>query len=130
MAFPAAQRGPFPASRCHTFQTAYRSWFWTQYLWDRAISEPVRQTPLFLYDLSVFGATDSAEIHVENIHGPILLFSGKDDQIWPGDMMADKLMARLKQHGHAYHDVHLSYDQVRRHRYLANTCRPPAISAD
>lgn len=87
-------------------------WFWRQYLWDRAISQPVRQTPLFLYDLSVFGATDSAEIPVENIHGPILLLSGKDDQIWPGDMMADKLMARLKQHGHAYHDVHLSYDQV------------------
>jgi hypothetical protein len=27
-------------------------------------------------------------------------------------MMADKLMYRLKQHGHAYHDVHLSYDQA------------------
>ena len=26
--------------------------------------------------------------------------------------MAEKLTARLKQHGHAYHDVHLSYDQV------------------
>jgi dienelactone hydrolase len=87
-------------------------WFWTQYFWDKAISEPVRQTPLFLYDLSVFGATDSAEIPVENIHGPILLLSGKDDQIWPGDMMADKLMDRLKQYGHAYHDVHLPYDQV------------------
>jgi dienelactone hydrolase len=86
--------------------------FWTQFFWDRAISEPVRQTPLFLYDLSIFGATDSAEIPVENIHGPILLLSGKDDQIWPGDMMADRLMNRLKQHGHAYHDVHLSYDQV------------------
>jgi hypothetical protein len=23
-------------------------WFWTQYFWDRAISEPIRQTPLFL----------------------------------------------------------------------------------
>jgi dienelactone hydrolase len=87
-------------------------WFWTQYFWDRAISEPIRQTPLFLYDLSIFGATDSAEIPVENIHGPILLLSGKDDQIWPGDMMADKLMDRLKQHGHAYHDVHFSYDEV------------------
>jgi pimeloyl-ACP methyl ester carboxylesterase len=87
-------------------------WFWTRYFGDRAISEPLRQTPLFLYDLSIFGATDSTEIPVENIHGPILLLSGKDDQIWPGDMMADKLMARLKQHGHAYHDVHLSYDQV------------------
>lgn len=87
-------------------------WFGTQYLWDRAIAEPVRQTPLFLYDLSIFGATDSVEIPVENIHGPILLLSGKDDQIWPGDMMADKLMARLKQHGHPYHDAHLSYDQV------------------
>jgi hypothetical protein len=52
------------------------------------------------------------EIPVENIHGPILLLSGKDDQIWPGDMMADKLMARLKQHRHAYHGVHFSYDQV------------------
>jgi pimeloyl-ACP methyl ester carboxylesterase len=87
-------------------------WFATQYLWERAISEPVRQTPLFSYDLNIFGATDPAEIPVENIHGPILLLSGKDDQIWPGDMMADKLMARLKQHRHAYNDVHFSYDQA------------------
>jgi len=87
-------------------------WFWTRYFWDRTISEPMRQTPLFLYDLKVFGATDSAEIPVENIHGPVLLLSGKDDQIWPGDAMADKLMDRVKEHGHAYHDIHLSYDQV------------------
>jgi dienelactone hydrolase len=88
------------------------AWFATQYLWGLLTSKPVRQTPLFLYDLNVFGATGSVEIPVENIHGPILLLSGKDDQIWPGAMMAGKLMARLQQHGHPYPDIHLSYDQV------------------
>lgn len=88
------------------------AWFWAQYQEDRRLSKPIRQTPLFLYDLSIFGATDSVEIPVEKIRGPILLLSGKDDQIWPGDLMANKLMSRLKNHRHPYRDMHLSYDNV------------------
>jgi len=86
--------------------------FAARYVWDSVAGDPVRQTPLFLHDLEVFDDTGSAEIPVENIHGPILLLSGKDDQIWPSFMMATRMMERLHRHGHPYADQHLSYDGV------------------
>jgi pimeloyl-ACP methyl ester carboxylesterase len=85
-------------------------WFAAQYVWDFIAGDPVRQTPLFLHDLESFGDTASAEIPVENIHGPILLLSGKDDQIWPSYMMATRIMDRLRRNKHSYADEHLSYD--------------------
>jgi acyl-CoA thioester hydrolase/bile acid acetyltransferase-like protein/bile acid acyltransferase/acyl-CoA thioester hydrolase-like protein len=85
-------------------------WFAKQYLWDAVAGDPVRQAPLFLHDLNIFGDTASAEIPVESIHGPVLLLSGKDDQIWPSSMMATRLMERLLRRGHPYADQHLSYD--------------------
>jgi len=85
-------------------------WFAAQYVWDSTMGDPIRQTPLFLHDLEVFGDTGSAEIPVENIHGPVLLLSGKDDQIWPSSLMAARLMERLRRHGHPYADQTVSYD--------------------
>lgn len=38
-----------------------------------------------------------AAIKVENINGPILLFSGKDDKVWPSSLMADMIAHRLKE---------------------------------
>lgn len=85
-------------------------WFAAQYVWDSTIGDPIRQTPLFMHDLEVFGDTSRVEIPVENIHGPVLLISGKDDQIWPSSLMAARLMQRLSRHGHPYADHALSYD--------------------
>jgi dienelactone hydrolase len=62
--------------------------------------------------LEVFGDTGTVEIPVENIHGPVLLIAGKDDQIWPSSLMATRLMKRLRSHGHPYADEHLSYDNA------------------
>ncbi len=87
-------------------------WFAARYAWDTLARDPLRQTPLFLYDLEVFGDTSRVEIPVENIHGPVLLLSGKDDQIWPSSLMATRLMERLRRHRHPYGDEHLSYDGV------------------
>lgn len=87
-------------------------WFAAQYVWDFTMGVPIRQTPLFLYDLEIFGDTGSAEIPVENIHGPVLLLSGKDDQIWPSSLMAVRLMKRLSLHRHPYADEAVSYDTV------------------
>jgi pimeloyl-ACP methyl ester carboxylesterase len=87
-------------------------WFAAQYVWDIVARDPIRQAPLFLYDLKVFGDTSSAEIPVENIHGPILLLSGKDDQIWPSSLMAARLMERRRRHGCPYPDEVLSYNAV------------------
>jgi pimeloyl-ACP methyl ester carboxylesterase len=88
------------------------AWFAARYAWDTLARDPVRQTPLFLYDLEVFGDTRRVEIPVENIRGPLLLLSGKDDQIWPSSLMATRLMERLRRNRHPYKDEHLSYDGV------------------
>jgi dienelactone hydrolase len=88
------------------------AWFLARYAWDTLIGEPVRQTPLFTYDLQAFGDTSRAEIPVENIRGPVLLLSGRDDQIWPSSFMATRVMERLRRHQHPYADEHLSYDGV------------------
>jgi pimeloyl-ACP methyl ester carboxylesterase len=84
-------------------------WSAAQYLWDYIVGDPVRQAPLLMHNLEVFGNTDSVEIPAENIHGPVLLVSGKDDQIWPSSWMATRLMERLRRNGHPYPDEHLSY---------------------
>jgi len=40
-----------------------------------------------------------AEIEVERINGPILMFSGKDDQVWPSTHMANQVIRRLRDYG-------------------------------
>jgi pimeloyl-ACP methyl ester carboxylesterase len=57
--------------------------FVATYLWDRATRTPAPQTPLILEDSAHFGDTGKVEIPVERIHGPVMLLSGEDDQIWP-----------------------------------------------
>ncbi|HXX14981.1 MAG TPA: acyl-CoA thioesterase/bile acid-CoA:amino acid N-acyltransferase family protein [Candidatus Eremiobacteraceae bacterium] len=87
-------------------------WFVAQYMWDSIVGDPVKQTPLFIHDLEVFGDTSSVEIPAEHIHGPVLLLSGNDDQIWPSSLMATRLMERLRRYGHLYPDDHLFYDNA------------------
>ena len=38
-----------------------------------------------------------ATIKVENINGPILLFSGMDDRVWPSSLMADMIEQRIRE---------------------------------
>lgn len=82
------------------------------YLWDKATGKPVRQTPLFLEDLARAAEPDKVSIAVEQIHGPLLLLAGADDQIWPSTMMAERIMSRLRLHGHAYRDRFLTFSDV------------------
>jgi pimeloyl-ACP methyl ester carboxylesterase len=82
------------------------------YLWDKATGKPVRQTPLFLEDLARATEPDKVSIPVEQIHGPLLLLAGADDQIWPSAMMAERIMSRLRLHGHAYRDRFLTFSDV------------------
>jgi acetyl esterase/lipase len=46
---------------------------------------------------------------VEKIQGPVLLFSGDDDRLWPSTYMAEMVMNRLRQHAHLYRSQHYSY---------------------
>jgi dienelactone hydrolase len=54
-------------------------------------------------------AVASAEIAVEKAHCPILLISGKDDQLWPSERMANLIMERLKEHYYPYEYRHIAY---------------------
>jgi dienelactone hydrolase len=71
---------------------------------------PIAETPRYLALLRDRNAVERATIPVEKIQGPILLVSGKDDQMWPSSELAEIAMRRLKEHAHAFRFEHLSYD--------------------
>src|SRR5262249_20986346 len=52
----------------------------------------------------------AAEFPVERIHGPVLLISGSDDQVWPAKILADTATARLHRKGHPFKVEHLCYE--------------------
>jgi len=66
-------------------------------------------TPMFLEGLEDTAAVDRALIAVERINGPVLMISGKDDQMWPSSVYGEMVMERLARHGHPYRDAHLVY---------------------
>src|SRR5438552_9668106 len=51
---------------------------------------PVAESPRYLSQLRDVNAVERATIPVERTHGPILLVSGQDDQIWPVDSGRDR----------------------------------------
>jgi pimeloyl-ACP methyl ester carboxylesterase len=86
--------------------------FILSFLWDRMRGTSVRQTPLFLEDLMHFKDPDDIAIPVERIHGPVMLLSGADDQIWPSSMMSERIMTRLHSHNHEYPDQSVTFENV------------------
>jgi dienelactone hydrolase len=53
-----------------------------------------------------------ATIPVEKTNGPILLISGKDDQMWPSDIFSDMVIERLKEFNHPFANQHLCYEEA------------------
>lgn len=64
------------------------------------------------------GALPSVEAHpeamipVERINGPVLLISGKEDAMWPSDVMSEMVMTRLRANDFAHRFDHLSYQDA------------------
>jgi uncharacterized protein len=56
---------------------------------------PVVMTPTFHEALKMIDREQWPEIAVEKINGPILMFSGSDDQMWPSLVLADIATQRL-----------------------------------
>jgi dienelactone hydrolase len=75
---------------------------------DRAL--PGRER--FLKRLKDPASVAPAEIAVERIEGPVLLFSGKDDQLWPSDLFCARAVARLQAHGFKHPVEHYSYEDA------------------
>lgn len=46
---------------------------------------------------------------LQNIHGPVLLLAGDDDQIWDSDAQCAMALAYLQQHHHPYADKYVHY---------------------
>ena len=53
-----------------------------------------------------------AMIKVEKINGPILLFSGRDDKVWPSSVMADLIEKRLAEHDFEHAFLNIKYDNA------------------
>lgn len=51
-------------------------------------------------------------IPVEEIDGPVLLISGKDDGIWPSTAFSEIAIHRLQGHDHPYPYEHLAYENA------------------
>jgi dienelactone hydrolase len=54
----------------------------------------------------------TAVIPVERIRGPVLLFSGDLDPLWPATFMAELITARLESKGFAYKFDRIAYDSA------------------
>ncbi len=53
-------------------------------------------------------AAKNAEIEVENINGPILIISGKNDGQWPATKMSNRLMERLDENNFKFYKEHIT----------------------
>ena len=57
-------------------------------------------------------AHPEAVITVERINGPVLLFSGKQDGLWPSGLMADQVIQRLDAKAFRHAHEHISYAEA------------------
>jgi dienelactone hydrolase len=53
-----------------------------------------------------------AAIKVEKVNGPIILFSGKDDKVWPSSIMADMIEKRLEDNSFEHSFQNIKYDNA------------------
>jgi len=67
-----------------------------------------------LYELSIEQtvAVEQAAIKVENINGPILLLTGREDAMWPSSQMGEMIIKRLEEKEFPHWYRHFSYDHA------------------
>jgi dienelactone hydrolase len=82
---------------------------------DKILGNDLNKIETLEYWKSGLAKTDyvaQATIKVEKINGPILLFSGKDDMVWPSSLMADMIEKRLSQHNFNHSFQSIKYDNA------------------
>jgi len=77
---------------------------------SRSASGAIAFTPWFLESLKDTAGVERAEIPVEKINGPVLMISGKDDQMWPSPQLSEIAIRRLSRHGFPHPYRHLSFE--------------------
>jgi dienelactone hydrolase len=75
----------------------------------RLLSHPGEPTlaHMYLASLQDTAAVARAAIPVERISAPLFLISGTDDTLWPSSVMADMIVARLRERGSSVPVVHV-----------------------
>ncbi|WP_298427408.1 acyl-CoA thioester hydrolase/BAAT C-terminal domain-containing protein [uncultured Kordia sp.] len=72
----------------------------------------IQTLPYWENGLTKTNKVAKAIIKIENSKGPILLFSGLDDQVWPAATMADMLAERIKTANFKYDFKNIQYDNA------------------
>ena len=75
-------------------------------------SEKIEMLEYWENGLSKTDLVNKAFINIEQITGPILLFSGIDDKVWPSAKMADMIEKRLKENNFKYTFKNVQYENA------------------
>ncbi|MFC1651416.1 acyl-CoA thioester hydrolase/BAAT C-terminal domain-containing protein [Candidatus Latescibacterota bacterium] len=77
-------------------------------------SKVVNSQWIEMYELSIkqTQAVEKATIKVENINGPILLLTGKEDTMWPASQMGEMIIKRLKEYKFPHWYRHFAYEDA------------------
>lgn len=77
----------------------------------RAMTKPMVLEPIFTYLIEEGGNAEEAMISISSVKANILIFAGKDDQLWPSYMMAQKIVEEHRGENQlvAYDDVGHSF---------------------
>ncbi len=75
-------------------------------------SDKIRMLEYWENGLSEIDSINNAFIKVELIKGPVLLFSGMDDKVWPSAKMADMIVKRLKNSNFNYNYKNIKYENA------------------
>ncbi|MFC2156527.1 acyl-CoA thioester hydrolase/BAAT C-terminal domain-containing protein [Acidobacteriota bacterium] len=67
---------------------------------------------LYKLSLTQTEAVERAVIKVENINGPILILTGKEDRMWPSSQMGDMIIERLKENHFPHCYKHVAYENA------------------
>lgn len=73
------------------------------------VDSPANTRDNFLQGMKDIAAFEAAAIPVEKIQCPILLISGGNDQMWPSEIYAKRILDRLKEKGSSILAKHLNY---------------------
>jgi len=73
---------------------------------------PSRHHSVFFEGLKDRELAAQARIPVENIAGPVLLISGRDDRAWPSSLYSRMVVSTLRRHAHKHLVRHLDFDDA------------------
>ena len=75
-------------------------------------SDTIQTLPYWSNHLRFTAAVNKTAIPVQNINGPILMLSGKDDQVWPSAMMSDMIEQRLEESEFKFEVSNVQYENA------------------